>query len=158
MLHNTLTPSVVRGPRILAVFFFFLTYRSRTIHWWRSCRALSVPFLPTGIPTFTDPAADVTGPAKRFRTHETTGAASRRPGLAEPCPLPSPCPPDLQMPVDELPSALVSPLLSLPLEEPWGRPGLGGGGPRAVVAPQAGRVPLPTCRRRVSPTGCAHNH
>lgn len=24
MLHNTLTPSVVRGPRILAVFFFFL--------------------------------------------------------------------------------------------------------------------------------------
>lgn len=38
---------------------------------------VSLIFLSTGIPTFTNPAADVTGPAECFRTHETAGAASR---------------------------------------------------------------------------------
>lgn len=41
---------------------------------------ISLPtVLSTGIPTFTNPAADVTGPAERFWTHEATGAASTCP-------------------------------------------------------------------------------
>ena len=75
-----LKPQDGKGTENLCLFFFFkLMYRSGTLCWGFLTIYWMLLFVSTGIPTFTDPAADATGPAERFRTHETTGAASRRP-------------------------------------------------------------------------------
>lgn len=89
----------------------------------------------TGIPTFTDPAADATGPAERFRTHETTGAASRGPRTAEPGRWP---PPPLTL------SLMMALTCSLPFGKPPGSPGLGRRWAQAPPAPSpTDRTSLP---------------
>lgn len=77
-----LKPQDGKGTENLCLFCFFtLMYRSGTLCWGFLTIYWTLLFVSvsTGVPTFTDPAADATGPAERFRTHETTGAASRRP-------------------------------------------------------------------------------